>query len=138
MSTELMLFELRSFGLRWTLPIDDWSGASSDGGQEGHADRHGDQNIGRPSTPPDRSAAVIARHRLSDDTAVALPKRLQAYHDQTEPILDHYGPKTPAGLAGEAPSPRRARRRLGIVRRINANQTLAQVAVEVSSAIDGV
>merc|ERR1719456_999828 len=52
----------------------------------------------------------------SDDTEAALPKRLQGYHDETEPILAHYSPK-------------------GIVKRVNANQNIIKVSKEVCAAI---
>lgn len=51
-----------------------------------------------------------------DDTAEALVKRLQSYHGETEPILDHYG-------SG------------GIVKRINANQAIGIVKAEVVGAL---
>jgi len=52
----------------------------------------------------------------SDDTEEALTKRLEGYHAQTVPILDHY----------EA---------AGVVRRLNANQEPGEVWVEVSMAL---
>lgn len=51
-----------------------------------------------------------------DDTAQALTKRLDAYFSQTVPILDHYF-------------------NLGIVRQVNADQSIAEVRKEVNTAI---
>ena len=51
-----------------------------------------------------------------DDTASALVKRLQGYHKETVPILDHYAPN-------------------GIVRTVNANQGMEGVWKEVLEAL---
>lgn len=51
-----------------------------------------------------------------DDTATALVKRLQAYHKETLPILNHYKPK-------------------GIVRSVNANQAMEGVWKEVLESL---
>ena len=51
-----------------------------------------------------------------DDTAFALVKRLQGYHNETVPILKHYGPN-------------------GIVRSVNANQGMDGVWSEVLAAL---
>jgi adenylate kinase len=52
----------------------------------------------------------------SDDTAAALTKRLQGYHKDTVPILDHYKPH-------------------GIVRTVNANQGMEGVWKEMLEAL---
>jgi len=52
-----------------------------------------------------------------DDTASALVKRLQGYHGETVPILDHYAPH-------------------GIVRTVNANQKMEGVWDEVLKALE--
>jgi adenylate kinase len=51
-----------------------------------------------------------------DDTSAALVKRLQGYHKETVPILDHYAPK-------------------GIVRTVNANQGMEGVWKEILEAL---
>ena len=51
-----------------------------------------------------------------DDTATALVKRLQAYHGETVPILDHYRPA-------------------GVVRGVNANQGMEGVWGEILKAL---
>ena len=51
-----------------------------------------------------------------DDTATALVKRLQGYHNETVPILNHYAPN-------------------GIVKTVNANQKMDGVWGEVLSAL---
>eukprot|EP00525_Craspedostauros_australis_P013385 CAMPEP_0198118574 /NCGR_PEP_ID=MMETSP1442-20131203/22238_1 /TAXON_ID= /ORGANISM="Craspedostauros australis, Strain CCMP3328" /LENGTH=225 /DNA_ID=CAMNT_0043776855 /DNA_START=11 /DNA_END=688 /DNA_ORIENTATION=- len=51
-----------------------------------------------------------------DDTASALVKRLQGYHGETVPILDHYNPD-------------------GIVRQVNANQKMDGVWGEILSSL---
>merc|ERR1711998_715180 len=51
-----------------------------------------------------------------DDTAEALVKRLQEYHGQTTPILDHYGP-------------------MGIVSKINGDQKKDDVWGDISKAL---
>ncbi|KAI2490664.1 adenylate kinase [Fragilaria crotonensis] len=51
-----------------------------------------------------------------DDTAAALVKRLQGYHGETVPILDHYKPH-------------------GVVRGVNANQDMDGVWAEVLAAL---
>jgi adenylate kinase len=51
-----------------------------------------------------------------DDTASALVKRLEGYHTDTVPILEHYAPK-------------------GIVRTANANQGMEGVWKEVLAAL---
>ena len=51
-----------------------------------------------------------------DDTATALVKRLQGYHGETVPILDHYRPN-------------------GIVRAVNANQGMEGVWGEILAAL---
>lgn len=51
-----------------------------------------------------------------DDTAAALKTRLQAYHNDTVPILNHYAPK-------------------GIVKRVDANQPMATVWAQVQAAM---
>lgn len=60
--------------------------------------------------------ALIQR---ADDNAEALKTRLKSYHDQTEPILDYYGPKAN-------------------VVRVNANQELDKVWADVSAALSRV
>lgn len=52
----------------------------------------------------------------SDDTSTALVKRLSSYHNETEPILEHYSPN-------------------GIVKKVNANQGMAGVWKEVLGAL---
>ena len=51
-----------------------------------------------------------------DDTAAALTKRLQGYHGETVPILDHYRPN-------------------GIVRAVNANQKMDGVWTEILQSL---
>lgn len=51
-----------------------------------------------------------------DDTAAALKTRLQAYHNDTVPILDHYAPK-------------------GVVKRVDANQPMDVVWAQVQAAM---
>lgn len=51
-----------------------------------------------------------------DDTATALVKRLQGYHNETVPILKHYAPH-------------------GVVRTVNANQKMDGVWSEVLEAL---
>jgi adenylate kinase len=52
-----------------------------------------------------------------DDTAAALVKRLQGYHNDTVPILDHYAPH-------------------GIVRIANANQSMDQVWDDILKSLE--
>ena len=52
----------------------------------------------------------------SDDTATALVKRLASYHNETEPILEHYSPN-------------------GVVKKVNANQGMTGVWKEVLAAL---
>jgi adenylate kinase len=52
-----------------------------------------------------------------DDTASALVKRLQGYHGETVPILDHYRPD-------------------GIVRAVNANQGMDGVWKEILASLN--
>jgi len=52
----------------------------------------------------------------ADDTATALTKRLKGYHDETVPILNHYGPS-------------------GVVRAVNANQSMDGVWSEVLQSL---
>jgi adenylate kinase len=51
-----------------------------------------------------------------DDTSAALKKRLESYHGETVPILDHYSPN-------------------GIVRQVNANQKMSGVWAEVLKSL---
>jgi len=51
-----------------------------------------------------------------DDTSAALVKRLQSYHDETVPILEHYEPK-------------------GVVKTVNANQGMDGVWKEVLDSL---
>ena len=51
-----------------------------------------------------------------DDTEQALTKRLQGYHKETVPILDHYMPN-------------------GVVRTVNANQAMDGVWKEILEAL---
>jgi adenylate kinase len=51
-----------------------------------------------------------------DDTAAALIKRLQGYHGETVPILDHYRPN-------------------GVVRAANANQAMESVWTDILAAL---
>ena len=51
-----------------------------------------------------------------DDTASALVKRLQGYHGETVPILEHYRPD-------------------GVVRTVNANQKMEGVWNEILAAL---
>ena len=51
-----------------------------------------------------------------DDTAAALVKRLQGYHNETVPILNHYAPH-------------------GVVRTVNANQKMDGVWTEILEAL---
>merc|ERR1719382_1798265 len=51
-----------------------------------------------------------------DDTAEALKKRLDGYHKQTVPILDHYKP-------------------WGIVAQVTANKSMAEVWAQISAAM---
>ena len=51
-----------------------------------------------------------------DDTASALKKRLQSYHGETVPILDHYRPG-------------------GVVRQVNANQGMSGVWAEILASL---
>lgn len=53
----------------------------------------------------------------SDDTAEALTSRLNAYHTQTVPVLEHYKPQ-------------------GIVKLVNANQGIDAVLKDVFAALE--
>lgn len=68
-----------------------------------------------PSTMKDDETGEDLIQR-PDDTASALVKRLQGYHDDTVPILDHYRPN-------------------GIVRSVNANQGMDGVWKEILGAL---
>lgn len=68
-----------------------------------------------PDTMKDDATGQPLMQR-ADDTAEALKKRLQGYHSQTVPILDHYAPN-------------------GVVKRINANQAMDTVWSEVKQAL---
>jgi len=54
----------------------------------------------------------------SDDNAEALKKRLEAYHQQTEPILDYYQANPTCKTT-----------------RVNANQDMAKVWAETEAAL---
>merc|ERR1719329_346589 len=54
-----------------------------------------------------------------DDTKDALPKRLEAYHNDTEPILGHYASSAACAVS-----------------RVNANQSMSAVWSEVASALN--
>merc|ERR1711967_74987 len=54
----------------------------------------------------------------ADDTIEALPKRLQAYHSETEPILGHYSARPDCA-----------------VNRVNANQSMKAVFAETAKAL---
>merc|ERR1712232_750792 len=64
-----------------------------------------------------------ALYQRPDDTKDALPKRLEAYHKETEPILDHYKQKSKA--EGGA----------SIVAKVNANQDIKAVFKETLKVI---
>jgi adenylate kinase len=68
-----------------------------------------------PATMKDDATGQPLMQR-ADDTAEALKKRLQGYHSQTVPILDHYAPK-------------------GVVKRVNANQPVNTVWGEVQASL---
>ena len=52
----------------------------------------------------------------ADDTAAALATRLQLYHEQTEPILDRYGPA-------------------GVVRRVDGDRSPGEVWAQIERAL---
>jgi len=68
-----------------------------------------------PETMKDDQTGDALMQR-ADDTAEALKNRLNSYHLQTVPILDHYAPK-------------------GIVRRVDANQPMNNVWTQVQAAL---
>ena len=55
-------------------------------------------------------------YQRADDTREALPKRLEGYHSETVPILDHYG-------------------RHGIVVSINANAPMEEICSNVGNVV---
>jgi adenylate kinase len=61
-------------------------------------------------------AFAFLTSQRKDDTAEALVKRLQGYHNETVPILEHYRPN-------------------GIVRTVNANQKMDGVWGEILAAL---
>lgn len=69
----------------------------------------------KPETMKDDETGDLLMQR-KDDTSEALVKRLQSYHKETVPILDHYRPH-------------------GIVRQVNANQGMDGVWQEILLAL---
>jgi hypothetical protein len=77
--------------------------------------------VGAPAPPPPPRrpfhTSCFASARCSDDTVEALAARLQAFHEQTTPVLNHYRP-------------------LGVVRVVDAGRDIEVVSKDILTALD--